>query len=42
MVVKAGALGDADSQRMADTYEEWQNTGPLQPNEAPADSQHEE
>ena len=40
--VKAGALGDADSQRMADTYEEWQNTGPLQPNEAPADSQHEE
>jgi TPR repeat protein len=40
--VKAGALGDADSQRMADTYDEWKNTGPLQPNDPPAGSQHEE
>ena len=40
--VKAGALGDVDSQRMANSYDEWKSTGSLQPNKPPADSQHQE
>ncbi|WP_291355196.1 hypothetical protein [Acinetobacter sp. UBA3106] len=32
--------GDADSRRMADSDDAWKNTGPLQPNEPPADSEH--
>jgi Sel1 repeat. len=35
---KAGALGDTDSQHMAETYETWKDTGPLQPNEPPPSS----
>ncbi len=35
---KAGALGDTGSQHMADTYETWKDTGPLQPNEPPPSS----
>lgn len=32
---KAGTLGDADSKRMAESYDEWKASGPLQPNEPP-------